>query len=112
MQQINRPRPDICFYRNGLIELRASGYNKLELSESTPLSFLVDKEQNLYIHKDKENGIFPSSFIGRFTRYKSVAVTRQVLSLPDIPEGLSKASFRIGTVENGMYPVITRKILE
>lgn len=112
MQQINQPRPDICFYKDGLIELFASGYIKLRLLEATPLSFFIDNENNLYIYKDNEDGIVPSSFVGRFTRYKSATVTRQVFTLPDIPSGFIKVSFRIGEEENGMFPVITRKIIK
>lgn len=111
MQQINRPHPDIRFHQDGLIELFSSASQKLSLEKELTISFVVDNENNLYIKKDQEEGLSPSSVSGRFIRYKSAKVTQKVLSLPDIPIGLSKAAFRIGEKEGDLYPIITRKII-
>lgn len=110
MQQLNKPRPDIRFHRDGLIELFSSASQKLSLEKEFAISFVIDNENNLYIKKDPQEGLSPSSVTGRFIRYKSAKVAQKVLSLPDVPTGLSKAAFRIGEIENNLYPIITRKV--
>lgn len=110
MQQLNKPRPDIRFHQDGLIELLSSASRKLSLEKEVSISFVIDSENNLYIKKDPKEGLLPSSAKGRFIRYKSVKVTQKVFSLPDVPTGLTKAAFRIGEIENNLYPIITRKV--
>lgn len=110
MQQINKPHPDIRFHRNGLIEIRARGVQKMRLSLCPNVSFFINEESDLYIVPDKD-GIKPTDNKTSFYRYRSKDVCRQVLSLPDVPGGLDKAAFRIGEEENGYFPVITRRTL-
>lgn len=110
MQQINKPRPDIRFHRGGLIELFSSTSQRLDLGDTPFISFIIDSENNLYLKKDME-GVSPSSIQGNFIRYKSAEVTKKVLSLPDLPEGLPSAAFRIAEKEGNLFPIITRKVL-
>lgn len=110
MQQINKPHPDIRFYRSGLIEVRARGVQEMRLSICPNLSFFVNEENDLYVVPDKD-GIKPADNKTSFYRYRDKDVCRRVLSLPDIPAGLEKAAFRIGKEEGGYFPVITRRVL-
>jgi len=110
MRRINKVKGDITFRDGGMIEIRASGVKKIKLSSSSKISFFIDSENNLYIKKDSE-GMPPYDTKGNYYRFQSVNVCRRVLNLPDIPEGLDKASFRIGDEENKSFPVITRILL-
>ena len=75
------------------------------------VSFFINEDNDLYVKPD-ENGIKPSDNKNSFWRYRSKDVCRKVLSLPDVPSEIQKASFRIGEEENGYYPIITRMILD
>jgi hypothetical protein len=110
MQQINKPNPDIRFRKDGLIEIRKRGVDKMRLFSCPNLSFFINEDNDLYAKPD-ENGIKPFDNKKSFWRYRSKDVCRKVLSLPDIPIGTQRASFRIGEEENGYYPIITRIIL-
>lgn len=114
MQQIDRPRPDIRIHSSGQIDIFTSASRRMGIDRNSRISFLIDKEGNLYIRKNKEGeGIFPSSCHGKgYFRYHSAKVCRKILSLPDIPKGSITAAFRIGYADDGdNWPIITRKIL-
>jgi hypothetical protein len=111
MQVINSPKPEIRFHASGLIDVSSVISRKLKLTGDKKISFSFDKENNLYISKDP-NGISPSSTRGNFIRYHSVEVTRSVLTHPDVPAGTTRVAFRAGEVENGLLPVITRRIIK
>lgn len=72
----------------------------------------MDGENNLYVCKDR-NGLKPTIQHGRKScRLYSAITARRILSLPDVPECLQEAAFRVGEPEEGgMFPVITRIVL-
>jgi len=111
MHRLNKQKPDIKVYRSGTINLLTSAVKKMNLDKETHLSFFVDEENNLYIRKE-DVGLRLSSVKGKILRFNSIETTNHILALPDIPEGIEKAGFRIGESDDGInFPVITRRIL-
>lgn len=112
MQKLNKPKPDITIYKTGQIDIYSKASERMNLKKGTRVSFFIDFENNLFIRVDEE-GIKPSSLHGRkMMRYHSAQIARIILSLPDVPEGLDKAKFRIGEPDDGVsFPVITRRVL-
>lgn len=109
MYRLNRPKADIRFYRDGKIVITAKAIQRLNLEHQSRISFYLDQENNLFIRPDSD-GLRTLVKRGRNTlQIYSKQVTDAVLSLPDLPQGLERAAFRIGTSEDGTnYPVITR----
>ena len=113
MQTISKRKPDIRFHRSGLIEILSKASKRLGLSGDQPqIALLIDKDNNLYIHQDLEEGLTPSSIKGSYFRYHSVCSVNQVFSLPDIQGSPERLSFRFGETENGLIPIITRFTLD
>lgn len=112
MQQISHIRPDIRIYCNGLIEIFTAAARRIGLSRESQILFYVDNDNNAYIRKVDE-GIKPTSVHGScFLRFHSITTVKQILSLPDIPKGITHAGFRIGQPEDGAsFPIITRRVL-
>lgn len=112
MYRLNQPKPDIRFNRNGIIYIIDQAAQRMNIGPLSRVSFYVDQEQNLFIRPDTD-GLRPIISRGKKTlRIYSKQVTDAVLSLPDLPQGLEKAAFRIGTSDDGInYPVITRRLL-
>ena len=112
MQQINRYKPDIRIYCNGLIEIFTSAARRIGLSGNSQISFYIDEDCNTYLRKVDE-GMKPSSVHGAcFLRFHSIETVRLILGLPDIPKGITHAGFRIGEPDDGTnFPIITRRIL-
>ena len=112
MYRLNQPKPDIRFNRNGRIDIIDQVVQRMNLGHQNRVSFYVDQEHNLFVRPDT-NGLRPIISRGnKSLRFYSKQVTDAVLSLPDLPQGLEKAAFRIGTSDDGInYPVITRRLL-
>ena len=112
MYRLNQPKPDIRFNRNGRIDIIAQVAQRMNLGQQNRVSFYVDQEYNLFVRPDTD-GLSPIIARGKKSlRIYSKQVTDAVLSLPDLPQGLEKAAFRIGTSDDGInYPVITRRLL-
>lgn len=113
MQQISKPKPDIRIFMSGLIDLSSRLYKVLGLNQHSGISFHIDDENNLYISKsESEDGLKPTSIHGKHhLRFHSSSTARRILSLPDIPKGITTARFRVGDSDDGVYyPIITRRI--
>lgn len=113
MQQINHPKPDIKIYRSGQIDIYTKASRRMHLDRDSTISFFIDKENNLYIKRVQEDGLHPTSVHGaNYLRFYSADTVKRILSLPDIPEGIVHAGFRIGEPEDGdSFPIITRRVL-
>lgn len=109
MHRLNPIKADIKFFYNGRIDIRAHASRRMQLDANSRISFFLDNENNLYVKKD-ENGLNPASPHGRNTRrFYSADTARQVLRLPDVPQGTDSVGFRIGEPEaDGLFPIITR----
>lgn len=107
---LHSPRPEIRFHRSGLIDVFSAAFRKLDLSDSPAITFVIDKEQNIYIQKSAD-GMQPSASKGTFLRYHSVKVTEEVFAHPDVPDGLSSVAFRTGQLEDDFLPIITRHLI-
>lgn len=113
MQTISKRKPDIRFHRSGLIEILSKASKMLGLSaNNAQIALLLDKDKNLYIHHNTEEGLTPSSIKGSYFRYHSVCSVNRVFSLPDIKGEPKRLSFRFGEAENGLIPIITRFTLD
>jgi hypothetical protein len=110
VKSIHTPKPEIRFYKSGLIEISSIVFRKLDLSENKKIAFVVDDKGDIYIQKNSD-GIPPCACKGKFLRYHTVEVTRFILSHPDVPPGLDRVGFRTGEVENGLLPIITRRMI-
>jgi len=112
IKPINTAKPEITFHKSGLIEVTSRVSRKLNLTEdSSKIAFVIDDEKDVYILKS-DDGIAPSSSKGNFHRYNSIEVTHAIFSHPDIPPDYIKVSFRTGDIENGLLPIITRRIVK
>lgn len=114
MQQISNPKPDIRIFMSGLIDISSRLYKVLGMDQHSGITFHVDDENNLYIRKaeSEEEGLKPTSIHGKHhLRFHSSSTTRRILSLPDIPKGITTARFRVGISDDGIhFPIITRRI--
>lgn len=107
-------KPHIRFHKSGLIEILSPAAKIIGLRNNDFISFVIDDNENLYIQKDPE-GIRPFSVKGNHYRFHCSNVTNNVYKLPDIKGKeifKSSLSFRLGVTENGMTPIITRRIIE
>lgn len=112
LHRLNPYKSDMAVHHSGRIILRSGLCERMGLDKDSRVSFYVDNENNLYVCKDK-NGLKPTMQHGRrYCRLYSAETARKILSLPDVPECLQEAAFRVGEPEEGsMFPVITRIVL-
>lgn len=109
MHRLNPIKADIKFSYNGQIDICPNASRRMQLDANSRISFYLDDDSNLYVKKD-ENGLSPTSQrCKKSFRFYSAETARQILRLPDVPEGAERVGFRIGEPETGgLFPIITR----